>query len=176
MKKTYANAPWLFLAQAGLIGGMYAALCLLFAPISYGAVQVRVAEVLTVLPVFTPAAIPGLTVGCLVANLFGGGAAGAWDWLFGTLTTLAAAWATYACRNLRFKKLPVLSALPPVVFNAVVIGLECAVAGSSGFSWALFGLCAAEVAAGQLIACVGGGLALCALLTRTGAERRLFRG
>lgn len=159
--------PLLFLAQAGLIGGMYAALCILLAPISYGPVQVRVAELLTVLPVFTPAAIPGLTVGCLIANLFGGGVAGGWDWLFGTLTTLVAACATYGLRGWRVKGLPVAATLPPVLFNAIVIGAECAVTGSSGFSPALFWLFAAEVGAGQLIACTGGGLLLAAGLQRT---------
>lgn len=171
----HGKSSLLFLAEAGLIGGMYAALCLLLSAISYGPIQVRVAEALTILPVFTPAAIPGLSVGCLLANLFGGGAAGAWDWLFGTLTTLAAAGATYALRNVRWRKLPIAATLPPVVFNAVVIGAELAVAGADGFSWPLFFLYAAEVGIGQLIACVGGGLLLAAALERTGAHTRLFR-
>lgn len=168
--------PLLLLAQAGLIGGMYAALCLLLSAISYGPVQVRVAELLTVLPVFTPAAIPGLTVGCLVANLFGGGSAGAWDWLFGTLTTLVAAGATRSLRHIRWKGHPVLATLPPVLFNAVVVGLECALVGGEGFSLSLFFVCALQVGLGQLIACTGGGLLLAAALTRSGADRRLFGG
>lgn len=159
--KRAKNTP-VFLAEAGLIGGVYAALCLILAPISYGPLQVRVAEALTILPLFTPAAIPGLTVGCLIANLFSGGAAGGWDWLFGTLTTLVAALCTYA-----LSRWPVLATLPPVVLNALVIGAECAFVGSGGFSWPLFWLFAAEVGAGQLIACTGGGLLLYAGLRRT---------
>ena len=83
------------LAEAGLIAAMYAALTVAVTPIAYGPVQFRISEVLTILPVFTPAAIPGLTVGCFVANLFGlmSGAnpAGAWDLLLGPLATLLAA-------------------------------------------------------------------------------------
>lgn len=161
--KNNGTRPLRYLTEAGIIGGMYAALCLVFAPISYGAVQVRVAEALTILPVFMPAAIPGLTVGCLIANLLAGGAVGAWDWLFGTLTTLAAALATRALRRVTVKGLPWLSALPPVLFNAVVIGAECAfAAGNRGAFW-LFAL---QVGAGQLIACVGGGLLLAGVLSR----------
>lgn len=153
-----------FLAEAGLIGGMYAALCLVFAPISYGAIQVRVAEMLTILPAFTPAAIPGLAIGCLIANLLAGGAAGGWDWLFGTLATLAAAWATRALRGVTVKGLPVLSVLPPIVINAVVVGAEVALVGGGEFT--LFLICAAEVAAGQTVACAIGGLVLAGVLRR----------
>lgn len=153
--------PLRFLTEAGLIGGMYAALCLVLAPISYGAVQVRVAEVLTVLPVYSAAAIPGLTVGCLIANLLAGGAVGAWDWLFGTLTTLVAAWLSRAFRRVTFRGLPVLSTLPPILLNAVVIGAEIALAGDQ---WPLFWLFAAQIAAGQTVACLGGGLLLAGAL------------
>ena len=151
-----------YLTEAGLIGGMYAALCLVFAPISYGAIQVRVAEILTILPVFTPAAIPGLTVGCLVANLWS--SAGPWDWLFGTLATLSAALATRALRKVTFKGLPLLSTVPPILINAVVVGAQVAIAG--GGAPALFWICAAEVAAGQTIACAVGGVLLAAALRR----------
>ena len=62
----------LFLTQAALIAAVYVVLCVVFAPISYGEVQVRVAEALVILPYFTPAAIPGLFIGCLLSNLIGG--------------------------------------------------------------------------------------------------------
>ena len=156
-----------FMTEAGLIGGMYAALCLLLAPISYGAVQVRVAEALTVLPVFTTAAIPGLTIGCLIANLLAGGAVGAWDWLLGTLTTLVAAWMTRACREVTVRGLPLLSLLPPVLLNALVIGGEIAVVGGQA---ALFPLYAVQIAAGQTVACFGGGLLLYGALKRVYAQ------
>ena len=77
------------LTEAALIAAMYAALTFAIAPLAYGEVQFRVSEALTILPVFTPAAIPGLTVGCLLANLLGllSGAnpAGTLDMVFGTL-------------------------------------------------------------------------------------------
>ena len=62
-----------FWARAAMIAAVYALLTIALAPVSYGIVQIRVAEALTILPFFTPAAIPGLFVGCIVANLFGNG-------------------------------------------------------------------------------------------------------
>ena len=61
-----------FLTQAAVIAAIYVVLTIIFAPFSFGEVQVRISEALTVLPFFTPAAIPGLFVGCIIANLFGG--------------------------------------------------------------------------------------------------------
>ncbi len=162
--KTKQKRSLRYLVEAGIIGGVYATLCLVFAPISYGAVQVRVAEALTVLPAFMPAAIPGLTVGCLIANLLAGGAVGAWDWLFGTVATLAAALVTRALRRVTTRGLPWLATLPPVLFNAVVIGAECAFAAGNA---QLFWLFALQVAAGQTVACVGGGLLLAGVLRKT---------
>lgn len=103
-----------FLVQAALIAAIYAALTIAFAPLSYGQVQVRFAEALTVLPFLTPAAIPGLAVGCLIANIFGGG--GVIDMVFGSLATLFAAYLSY--------KIPKrwLVPLPPVIVNGVVVG------------------------------------------------------
>ena len=66
------NKSTIFLAEAAAIGAIYVVLTLLFAPLSYGEVQIRFSEALTILPYFTPAAIPGLFVGCIIANLFGG--------------------------------------------------------------------------------------------------------
>ena len=84
------NNKVLFMTQAAMIAAIYVVLCLVFEPISYGAIQTRVAEALTVLPFFTPAAIPGLFIGCLIANALGGGIL--LDVLAGSLTTLAAAY------------------------------------------------------------------------------------
>ena len=66
------NKSTLFLVQAALIAAVYVVLTLVFAPFSYGEIQVRISEALTILPFFTPAAIPGLFVGCILANLLGG--------------------------------------------------------------------------------------------------------
>ncbi|MFZ5353261.1 MAG: QueT transporter family protein [Bacillota bacterium] len=103
-----------YLVQAALIAAVYAALTIAFAPLSYGQVQIRFAEMLTVLPAITPAAIPGLFVGCLVANIYGGG--GIVDIVFGSLATLTAAYISF--------KMPKkwLVPMPPVLVNAVVVG------------------------------------------------------
>lgn len=106
------------LTRGALIAALYTAISLALAPISmgYGGIELRVAEALTLLPVLLPEAVPALAVGCLLTNLFAGGTP--WDIVFGTLATLLAALCT---RKLRGK--PVyIAALPPVLFNAVVVG------------------------------------------------------
>ena len=72
-------------------------LTIIFAPFSFGEVQVRISEALTILPFFTPAAIPGLFVGCIIANLFGGAIPA--DIIFGSIATLLGALGTYALRK-----------------------------------------------------------------------------
>lgn len=105
-----------YLCLSAMIAALYLALTLLFQAISFGAVQFRVSEALTLLPVLFPQAVPGLTVGCLLANLLAG--ANPYDVVFGTLATLMAALMT---RYLRRR--PWLAALPPVICNGVIIGL-----------------------------------------------------
>lgn len=105
------------LCVSGIIAALYAALTLLLAPISYGAIQCRVSEAFTLLPMLLPQAIPGLFVGCLIANLFSP-AVTLWDILFGSAATLLAACGTYALR-----KKPLLAALCPIVTNGVLVGL-----------------------------------------------------
>lgn len=101
-------------ALAGVIAGAYIAVTLLFAPLSYGMVQIRISEALTLLPFLFPEAIPGLFAGCLLANFAGG--FGLADVIFGSAATLAAAVLT--------ARMPTvfLAALPPVVINMVVVG------------------------------------------------------
>lgn len=110
------NKKTMYLTQSGLIAGIYIALTLLFQPISFGEVQVRIAEILTILPYFTPAAIPGLFIGCILANIFGG--AMALDVVIGSLATLVAAVFTYFLRSKPIYFAP----LPPVIINAFVVG------------------------------------------------------
>ena len=104
-----------FMTQAAMIAAIYVVLCVVFQPISYGPIQTRIAEALTVLPFFTPAAIPGLFVGCLIANVLGGGII--LDVIAGSVATLIAAFATYALRN----KSKYLASVPPVAANALII-------------------------------------------------------
>ena len=108
--------PTLFLAQSGIIAALYVALTLLFAPISFGPLQLRVAEALTILPLFTPAAIPGLFIGCLLANLLGG--AIVWDVVFGSLATLIGAIFGYMLRKNRW-----LVPIPAILSNAIIVPL-----------------------------------------------------
>ena len=100
----------IYLAQSGIIAAAYAALTLLFYPLSYGLSQLRVSEGLCILPYFTPAAVPGLFLGCIVANIFGG--FGLLDIVCGSLATLIAAYATYKIKN------KWLAPLPAVLANA----------------------------------------------------------
>ncbi len=171
------NSPLRRLAEGGLIAAMYAALTLAVPAAAFGAVQFRVSEMLTILPAFTPAAIPGLAVGCLVSNLvglmMGANPAGAWDILLGPLATLIAALLTYRLRGAKIKGLPVLATLPPVLVNAVVIGLELTIA-FYGFSWPMAGLNMLYVGLVQLAACTVCGLVLYAALDRSGAAKLVF--
>ena len=109
------NKNLVFMAQAAMIAAIYVALTYIFAPFSFSEVQVRISEALTILPVFTPAAIPGLFIGCLIANLLGGGIM--LDVVFGSLATLIGAFGTYMLRN----KYPFLMPLPPILANALIV-------------------------------------------------------
>ena len=109
------NKNTLYLAQAAMIAAIYVALTYVFAPISFREIQVRIAEALTILPVFTPAAIPGLFVGCIIGNVVGGAALP--DVIFGSLATLIGAFFT---RKLR-KAHPFLAPVPPILSNTLII-------------------------------------------------------
>ncbi|MDD4699933.1 MAG: QueT transporter family protein, partial [Oscillospiraceae bacterium] len=112
------------LVRAALIAAIYAALTYAAAGlgIAYGPIQFRLSEALTILAVFTPAAIPGLTIGCFLGNL--GSPYGIIDILCGTAATFIASVATYYIAKKAHKLVPILAPLPPVIANAVIIGLE----------------------------------------------------
>ena len=105
----------LFMAQAAMIAAIYVVLCIAFAPISYGAIQARVAEALTILPYFTPAAIPGLFIGCLIANLIGGSIM--LDVVCGSIATLIGAVGTWMLR----RKSRFLAPIPPILANTLIV-------------------------------------------------------
>ena len=105
-KKTFSV---LFMAQAAMIAAIYVVVTLVFAPFSYGEVQVRLSEALTILPVFTPAAIPGLFIGCLISNILGG--------CIGSLATLLGAVFTYMLRSQN----KFLAPLPPILSNILIV-------------------------------------------------------
>ncbi len=107
--------PIKLLSAGAMIAALYFVLSVVFAPISFGPLQFRVSEALTILPVFTTAAIPGLFLGCVLANIFGTG--NPIDIIFGSLTTLAAALVTRKLKGNIW-----LAMLPPIVFNGLSVG------------------------------------------------------
>ena len=142
-----------YIVTGAIIAAIYAGLTYLsnFFGLAYGPIQLRISEVLTILPLFTPAAIPGLTIGCFIANI---GSFNVADLLFGTSATLCAAWLTYILRDKTVKGLPIFAFLPPVIINALVIGFEIAIflPSNKGFLYG-FLLSGIEVGIGQLIVC-----------------------
>ena len=174
MKKQTRSA--VFLAQGAMIAAIYPVLTLLAATmnLAYGPVQFRFSEALTILPMFTPAAVPGLTIGCLLSNIFSG--YGAADMIFGTLATLLAAISTRMLRTVRIKDIPWLAPLPPVLFNAVIIGAEIAFFAPEGFLWTGFAASALSVGLGELAVCYVLGLPLAIFLERSGLSRYLSEG
>ena len=145
-----------FICETALIAAIYAVLTLLLAPISYGPVQVRVSEALCVLPFFTSAAVPGLFIGCLLANLYTAGL-GPMDIVVGSLATLLAAFITWKIR----KKSKWLLPLPSVIVNAFLVGWVLTV--QYGITYPLNVL---SVGIGQAIACYAVGMPLWFLLRR----------
>jgi uncharacterized membrane protein len=148
------------ITMSASIAALYAALTIILAPISYGPIQVRVAEALTVLPYVLPQAIPGLYIGCMTANIWGG--LGPVDIFGGSAVTLIAALLTF---HLRHYNKPWLAPLPPVVLNAVAVGCYLHVLTQTPVILSM-----AWVALSQTIACYGLGLPLLYALRR----RRLF--
>ncbi len=133
------------LAAGGVIAALYVALTYIAAVfgLASGAIQVRLSEALTILPVFTSTAVPGLTVGCVLANLLTGCAP--WDVVFGSLATLLGAVGT---RLLKDK--PYIAWIPPVVANAIIVPFVLQkVYGVEDAWWYL----ALTVGAGEVIAC-----------------------
>ena len=149
------------LAQGAAIAALYVVLTLIFAPISFGEMQVRVSEALTILPLFTPAAIPGLFVGCLLGNILGG--AVIWDVIFGSLATLIGAAGGYLLRKNRW-----LVPLPTVLSNGIIVPFVL----RYGYGVALpIPLMMVYVAIGEIISCYGLGELLCTVLLK---HRNIF--
>jgi len=161
------RARLVFLAQASIIAALYAGLTLALP--AYGNLQFRVAEALTLLPVLTPAAIPGLAIGCLIANL--GSPYGLIDIVFGTLASLLAALCTYWLRNIQLKKLPLLSALMPPLFNGAIVGAIIALMVNDALDFGAFTLAnmllfGGQVLLSELAICCALGLPLAVLLRK----------
>lgn len=110
------NKKAYFITQAAVIAAIYVVLTLAVNAfdLANGAIQVRISEALTILPFFTPAAIPGLFVGCLLSNFLTG--APIWDVIFGSLPTLLGAAGTYMLRRQKW-----LAPVPPIIANILII-------------------------------------------------------
>lgn len=162
-----------YLAHGALIGALYAALTYLQNFLIPGsaawAIQFRVSEALCVLALFTPAAIPGLTLGCLLFNISFAGALPL-DFLVGSLATFLATVGMYYLRSVTVKGYPLLAMLMPAVSNAVLIGWELSVYVGGGF-W----LNALYVAIGELAVLLTLGTALLYALRTRGLAQRLFQ-
>lgn len=168
-----------YIVQAAVIAALYAALTILQNTLLPGtasmAVQFRVAEVLTILAVFTPAAIPGLTVGCVIANISSLSVLGPYDMIFGSLASLLAAVMMYLLRNKRLFRLPIAAALMPALANGIIVGFEIEfffVEGGFHFGDFLFqGGC---VALGELGVLFVLGLPLARLIEKQGFDKKLL--
>ena len=160
------------LAQGAIIAALYVTLShmqnLLLPGSTSNAIQFRVSEALCILAFFTPAAIPGLTLGCLLFNLTSGMALPL-DFLLGSLATLAAAWGMWALRKVKLKDLPIAGLCLPALSNAMIVGGELTFYFGGGFF-----MNALYVALGELGVLFTLGIMLYIALVRTGADRRIF--
>ena len=152
------------MTESALIAAVYVALVLLFKPISFGAIQFRIAEALCVLPFFSLSAVPGLAIGCLLGNFFSGAAMP--DVIFGTFATLLAAILSYELRTVS----KWLVCLPPILANALIVPfvLQYAYGVTDGYFF-LF----ATVGIGEILAV--GVLGNVLLLALEGKKELIFR-
>ena len=155
----------LFLTQAAMITAIYVVLTVFISAfnLASGVIQVRISEALTILPVFTNAAVPGLFAGCLISNLITGCAP--FDVVFGSIATLIGAVGTYALR----KRSPVIAAIPPILSNTLIIPFVLKFVYDFPGSIPFFML---TVGAGEIISCGVLGVALYSALTPV--KNRLF--
>lgn len=132
-----------FICQAAVIAALYAVLTYVFSAFASGVIQVRVSEALTILPAFTPAAIPGLVIGCLLSNTLTGCVL--LDIIFGSVATLIGALGSYALRRHTW-----LVPIPPIVSNMIIVPfvLRYAYGATDAFPFMI-----ATVGAGEIISC-----------------------
>lgn len=155
-QKNSARHKTRLITEAALIAAIYTILCIIFKPISFSFLQVRIAEMLTVLPYFTGSAIPGVTIGCFLSSLLTG--ADIFDIIFGTLATLTGALGSYALRRHKY-----LVPLPPVISNTLIIPFVLHFAYGEGqpVPFMMF-----TVGIGEVASCYVLGLALLFLLNK----------
>lgn len=153
------------LVRGALIAAVYTVLTVCLAPISFGSLQFRVSEVLTVLPFVMPEAVLGLTVGCLISNML---MSNIFDIIFGTLATFLAALVTSKIKKMW------LAPLPAVVFNGAIVGLVVTLM-SVEFTLKSYLLIALGIAASELVICYCGGVPLLVFINGLSAKYDFFK-
>ena len=149
------------LTRVAMIAAIYTAVTLVLAPLSFGMMQIRIAEALTMLPLVYAPAIWGVFLGCFLANLIGvmtgANALGFMDCMVGTAATLGAAWCTWKLRHRLVCGIPIWAVLMPVVWNFVFVGTELGILFPIGKNviWSIL-INGLWVAVGELIACIAG--------------------
>ncbi|MGN1050766.1 MAG: QueT transporter family protein [Acutalibacteraceae bacterium] len=164
-----------YVVQGAIIGALYIVLTigqnLLIPGSTSAAVQFRVSEVLCLLALYTPAAIPGLTIGCLLSNILAG--LGAVDLVFGPIASFFAAFFVYFFRNKCVFSLPLLSLAMPALWNGFIVGGEIAIWFSGGFTfyaWLISGGC---VALGEIAVCTILGIPFIKITEKTPLKKYL---
>ncbi len=147
-----------FLAHAAMIAALYVILTYIatMMGLSSGAIQIRFSEALTILPLFTPAAIPGLFIGCFLSNILSGCIF--WDVIFGSLATLIGALGTYFVR-----KHPFVAPVPPILANTIIVPFVLRYAYGAPGSIPYFFL---TIGIGEMISCGVLGYGLMSVLKR----------
>lgn len=171
--------PTMYIVQAAVIAALYATLTILQNVLLPGsasmAVQFRVSEVLTILALYTPAAIPGLTIGCVIANISSLSVLGPYDLIFGSLASLIAAACMYALRNARIFTLPVPAVLMPAISNGIIVGFEIEMFFvEGGFHFGDFLLQGGLVALGEIGVLIALGLPLAKLIEKQSFDKKFF--
>jgi uncharacterized membrane protein len=174
------NKRVMYITQAAVIAALYAVLTVgqntLLPGTASAAVQFRVAEVLCVLAIYTPAATPGLTLGCIIANISSVTAGlGFYDMIFGSIATLLAALSMRALRNVRVFNIPFLALLMPALFNGIIIGFEIDFffIGSMSFNFVDFLVQGGCVALGELGVLLVLGIPLTILIEKNGLKKEM---
>lgn len=154
------------MAYISMIAALYVVLTFVSAifGMAYSGVQLRLSEMLTILPVFTPLAVPGLTIGCFIANL--ASPFGFIDVIFGTFSTLIVAFLTRLLRKIRIKNIPILAPLPPVLLGSASVSLIILSVSSEVFNLGMFIFLSLSIGIGQFIVCYLFGIPLFIVLNK----------
>ncbi|WMJ23272.1 QueT transporter family protein [Paludicola sp. MB14-C6] len=165
--------------QSALIAALYAALTLAIPVLSFNILQFRIGESLTILPVYTGTAIPGLTLGCILSNLIGfftqANPIGWLDAIVGSFATLIASILTYYIGKSKKQWIRYgLSPLPPVLINAVIIGLELTFVFSDISNIPVLLTNVGSVLIGQAVICYGLGLPLMLFIDKNKAVKNML--